>query len=142
MKGNNMKITNKLLITATIAFGILTTSANAQYKPTGDDGITASPKLRAQLNERKASTTTTATSASTMACLKCTDILVPVKATDSKVGSRALLGKGPDRVAKHACATCVTTISVTGTGKATHNVATHTCTGCGTLACSGDTGKN
>ncbi len=47
-----MKNTNMLLILTAVA-GLLasTSQSNAQYRATGDDGITASPKLRQFLNE-------------------------------------------------------------------------------------------
>jgi hypothetical protein len=46
---------NKTLFPAALA-AILTlaSNANAQYKPTGNDGITASPKVRQMLSERAA----------------------------------------------------------------------------------------
>src|SRR6266536_1400556 len=52
-----MKPTNKFLFSALSAaalFSLLAGNGQAQYRPTGDDGITASPKARAILNERKA----------------------------------------------------------------------------------------
>lgn len=48
-----MKNLNLALLTAA-AIGLAYTS-NAQYRPTGDDGITASPRVRQMLNERAAS---------------------------------------------------------------------------------------
>lgn len=54
----NMKIRNKLAIVTTTAIAAMfITQANAQYRTAGDDGITASPKVRAMLNERVQSTT-------------------------------------------------------------------------------------
>jgi hypothetical protein len=48
-----MKTTNKMLITGLAVAGLIPVcQANAQYKPTGDDGITASPRMRKTLNER------------------------------------------------------------------------------------------
>jgi hypothetical protein len=41
---------------------------NAQYKPTGDDGITASPKVRVMLEDRKARTTFASAAVSARAC--------------------------------------------------------------------------
>jgi len=44
---------NKVLFAAAIAATVgVDNNASAQYKPTGDDGITASPKLRQMLDER------------------------------------------------------------------------------------------
>jgi hypothetical protein len=52
-----MKNLNKVLFAAAIAATVgLANTASAQYKPTGDDGITASPKVRQMLNERAAAT--------------------------------------------------------------------------------------
>ena len=49
-----MKNLKVLLATAIAAIFSLSSNASAQYKPTGDDGITASPKIRQQLDEREA----------------------------------------------------------------------------------------
>jgi len=47
-----MKMTSKLAkLSLTVAVLIPAFLANAQYKPTGEDGITASPKTRLLLNE-------------------------------------------------------------------------------------------
>ena len=111
--------------------------ANAQYKATGDDGITASPKLRAQLNERNASATRVFAAAPSMACAKCKDVWVAQADTNSKgSGVRALMGITA-RVPKHLCEGCGTEWSVAGTGKGTHTVAAHKCSSCGAenLAC-------
>ena len=48
-----MKIQNKLaILTVTAITSLFVSQANAQYSPVGDDGITASPKVRAMLNDR------------------------------------------------------------------------------------------
>jgi hypothetical protein len=48
-----MKTTNKVFLTGlAVAALIPVCQANAQYKPTGDDGVTASPRVRKALNER------------------------------------------------------------------------------------------
>ena len=52
-----MKNLNKILFATVLAATFsLARNASAQYKPTGDDGITASPKVRQMLNERAAAT--------------------------------------------------------------------------------------
>lgn len=52
-----MKNLNSILFAAAIAATLsLASNASAQYRPTGDDGITASPKVRQMLNERAAAT--------------------------------------------------------------------------------------
>ena len=112
--------------------------ANAQYRATGDDGITASPKARAQLDERRARSASAVTAETAMSCTKCQDIWVAQADTNSKgSGSRALLGQATRLVVKHKCDGCGTEWSVAGTGKTKQAVATHKCTGCGAenLAC-------
>src|SRR6266446_512579 len=48
-----MKTTNKFLLSAFSAAALFSLAGNVQAQATGDDGITASPKMRAILNERK-----------------------------------------------------------------------------------------
>src|SRR5262249_5157715 len=43
----------KTILLGIAAVSVFTLTANAQYHPTGEDGITASPKLRQMLKERK-----------------------------------------------------------------------------------------
>lgn len=117
--------------------GLLVSQAQAQYKPTGDDGITASPRLRQQLDERKARPSTNV-AAAVMACSKCQDTWVSQPNIDSKgSGGRALTGNTTKLVAKHLCDGCGVDWAVTGTGKAKQSVATHKCSGCGStnMAC-------
>lgn len=48
-----MKIQNRLvLVTATAITAMFVIQAKAQYRPVGDDGIAASPKVRQMLDER------------------------------------------------------------------------------------------
>jgi hypothetical protein len=55
LKTNNMKNLNKVLLaTALAATFSLAQNASAQFKPTVDDGIAASPRLRQMLDERAA----------------------------------------------------------------------------------------
>ena len=57
-KNKNMNNMNKVLFAAALAATFsLANNASAQYKPTGADGITASPKVRQMLNERAAAAT-------------------------------------------------------------------------------------
>ena len=54
----SMKNLNKVLLAAAVAATVgLATNASAQYKPVGDDGIAASPKVRQMLNETESRTT-------------------------------------------------------------------------------------
>jgi len=115
----------------------IASSANAQYKPTGDDGITASPRVRQQLDELKTRPPKLAKTAE-LACAKCQDKLVAVPNRESKgTGARALTGNTTQLVVKHLCPSCGTEWKVGGTGKAKTLVATHTCDECGSakLAC-------
>jgi hypothetical protein len=133
-----------VLAVVVIATGAATGAANAQYKPTGDDGITASPKLRQQLDERRARLAAVAVLPS-MSCPKCQDTWVTQADTRSKgSGSRALMGQTAQRVAKHLCDGCGMDWKVAGTGKGKHEVATHKCSGCGAkdLACCSTKGSS
>ena len=99
--------------------------ASAQYKPVGDDGIAASPKVRQMLNERNASTAPPLASPA-MACPKCADVLTTVGNPHAKAG-QVLAGTATQKVIRHTCTACQTTMTVVGQGKARHTVATHKC---------------
>jgi hypothetical protein len=115
--------TPKLMIATLAASAVLSfvLPANAQFKATGDDGITASPKVRAQLNGRAEKAVSVKTSA-TMACAVCKDEYV--KRTDWTVKGAT---KPTVITSKHLCSGCETSIALTGTGKAKENVLTHKC---------------
>ncbi len=135
-----MKKMNNMLVAALagLALALVASSAQAQYKPTGDDGITASPKLRQQLDERSARTAPVAANVPSMACPKCKDTWVAQVDTNPKgSGVKTLMGKRTKLVAQHLCNGCGVDWAVAGTGKAKHAVATHKCSGCGSenLAC-------
>jgi hypothetical protein len=50
-----MNLTNKLFMTGVVISALMPVfQAHAQYRPTGEDGITASPRLRQMLSERPA----------------------------------------------------------------------------------------
>ena len=122
------------------AFALIATASAQFYKPTGDDGITASPKVRAQLDERRARLQTTTAVVPSMACPKCTDHYVTVPVKGAKGGQILMAGAIPtQKIAKHLCPSCETTIAVAGVGKAKHGVAIHKCVSCGSenLACCG-----
>jgi hypothetical protein len=139
---------NKTLIAALAGFAVVafTSPVLAQYKPTGDDGITASPKVRYQLDDRRAGTTSIAAPAPTMACPKCKDAWVEQTDRGSRgfAGAKALTGQTTKLVAHHLCDGCSTEWSIAGTGRGKHSVATHKCTGCGAenLVCCGQKGGN
>lgn len=102
--------------------------ANAQYKPTGDDGITASPRVRQQLDERKARPAVI-TPAAHHACAKCKDTWVARRITEPKgIGARTQTGNTTLLVPKHLCEGCSTSWHVAGSGKAKRLVAKHKCT--------------
>lgn len=119
-----MKTTIKVLILPAMCIALLVPAAVAQYKATGDDGITASPKYRQVLNENKAVKPVAAISK--MACPKCKDKLV-TKTDDSARGAN----KPAITVATHLCKGCGTEWTVVGHGKAKESVATHKCNSCG-----------
>ena len=137
-----MKLINNLIAAlAGIALIAVANPVQAQYKPTGDDGITASPKVRAQLSELSAKAKTSLVEVGSMACPKCKDEWVILPNKQAKP-AQFLLSRGVpiQRVARHRCASCDTTITVEGLSKAIrHNVVTHQCNSCGahTLACCG-----
>jgi NMD protein affecting ribosome stability and mRNA decay len=133
------------LVTILIAAFTAVAPASAQYKPTGDDGITASPKVRAMLDERKARTTTVSAAVPAMACPKCKDTWVAQADTDSKgLGARTLMGKTTKLVARHLCDGCGVDWAIAGTGKAKHAIATHKCSSCGSenLGCCSTKGSS
>lgn len=136
-----MKRKNNTLMAAVagIAMFAFTGPALAQYKPTGDDGITASPKVRAQIDARNAGLKAAPAVVASMPCPKCKDEWVNVRKSPFK-GGEALLAGGPptQKVARHLCAGCDSTIKTVGLSKQTkHDVVIHKCTGCGAenLAC-------
>ena len=132
-RGSRLALGAILIATFAAAF-----SADAQYTPTGDDGITASPRLRQQLNDRSARSAPVIAAMPSMSCPKCKDAWVTLTDTTSKgAGARAIVGQATTRVARHLCDGCATDWTVLGTGKGTRTVAAHKCTGCGAenLAC-------
>ena len=106
----------------------------AQYRATGDDGITASPKGRQFLDEYKRNHSPAPAPAEIpqMACPKCKD-----KVTKRVDWSARGANKPAILVATHLCEGCGTDWAVTGHGKAKQSVANHKCTSCGaeSVAC-------
>lgn len=131
-----MKMNRTLIATLTgIAMLSFVGSVSAQYKATGDDGITASPKVRQMLNERIAGTevkTLKHGGTTAMACAKCKS--VPFRNVTTEKGRIKNVTVGE----KHVCPGCTTTIEVAGVGKGKHDVVKHVCTTPGdasTLCC-------
>jgi hypothetical protein len=112
------------LITAIVGAALLSVAGTtqAQYKATGDDGITASPKVRVQLNERTARLESAVPAASVMACASCKDEYVKGTVWTTKGTTKPTV-----LLAKHLCSGCETSVAVAGTGKGKHNVVTHRC---------------
>lgn len=100
-------------------------AANAQFKPASDDGITASPKVRQALTERKASADLAVAPASAMSCPKCAEVLTTQPKRQAK-GAELLVGAKSTEIT-HSCAGCEVKWTVVGEGKARHSVATHKC---------------
>jgi hypothetical protein len=136
---NNISRSSTITLAAVLVTALTAAiSANAQYQPTGDDGITASPKVRQQLDERRARSTPALAAIPTMSCPMCKDTWVAQADTNPKgLGARTLMGRTTRPIVKHQCDGRGTDWSLAGTGKAKHAVATHKCTGCGAedLAC-------
>jgi hypothetical protein len=114
------------MIASALAALALTTAANAQYKPIGDDGIAASPKVRQALNEQKAPAPQAVAALPAMACPKCVDVLT-TEANRQAKGGQVLAGTATQKVAKHSCTACQVTWTTVGEGKAKHIVAAHKC---------------
>ena len=133
-KGKYMRINYRITFMAAIVVVLtMVSQANAQSQLSAEGGIAASPKVRAQLEERKATLNIAViATAPAMACPKCKDVLVSVPVKGAK-GAQFLAAGGASMqiVSRHLCPGCDTTLSVAGTGKAKYSVATHTCTGCG-----------
>ena len=120
LKGENMK-TTKTLIAATLGLALFAGAAYAQFKATGDDGITASPKLREMLTAQSGIPSQPALAPH--GCATCKDeYTTRVDATAKGLVKPTVL------TSKHLCPTCKTTASVQGQGKAAQNVAEHKCT--------------
>jgi hypothetical protein len=127
-------------MTLALAFA---SEARAQYKPAGDDGITASPKLRQFLDEhqRNHSPAPKPVEIPQMACPKCTDFTYAIPDLEPRgLGARTLMARGTPMkwVRSHDCLACGTEWKTVGHGKAKQSIATHTCTSrCGSkdLAC-------
>jgi hypothetical protein len=117
---------NLALAATAIAVLAVASSANAQFKPVGDDGIAASPKVRQMLNERRASTAIATAAVPAMTCPKCADVRTTEVSRQAK-GAEILAG-ATTTAFRHTYAGCEVKWTVVGEGKAKHSVATHKCT--------------
>lgn len=124
-----MKKTNMLIaVMAGIALSMFASSAFAQYKATGDDGITASPKARQFLDEynRNHSPAPAPAEVAQMPCPKCND-QVTQQVDETARGAN----KPIKTISTHLCDGCGTDWKVYGVGRTKHFVAIHKCTSCG-----------
>lgn len=126
-----MKSTNKALIVtlASIALFSFASPVRAQYKPTGEDGITASPKERQFLNEiktRKEDEALKPGDSIAMICAKCKSVMIHNVTTEK--GHIKVMTVGE----KHLCPGCNTYIKVVGGGKqGAKDEVKHVCEKCG-----------
>jgi hypothetical protein len=117
-----MKTNYRISIMAAIVAALtIAGTASAQSQLVAENGIAASPKVRAQINQR-APAPALAVASTVHKCALCTDSLITVvdKAT-----------KGPNHLVtkafRHNCAGCDTKLVTEGTGKAKKDVAIHRC---------------
>ena len=126
-----MQIINKTLIAALAGIALLSfaSPAQAQYKPVGDDGIAASPKVRSMMMKPISSLTDVAGLKDgdmvAMACPKCKTIMV------THINTEKGHIKTATTVPEDVCPGCEQKFTVVGEGKDKHNVVTHVCKKCG-----------
>jgi len=126
-----MQTTNKTLLAALASIALLSfaSPAQAQYKPVGDDGIAASPKVRSMMMKPITSPADVAGLKDgdmvAMACPKCKTIMV------THVNTEKGHIKTATTVPADACPGCEQKFTVVGEGKGKHNVVTHVCKKCG-----------
>jgi uncharacterized protein YbaR (Trm112 family) len=126
-----MQIINKTLIAALAGIALLSfaSPAQAQYKPVGDDGIAASPKVRSMMMKPITSPANAAGLKDgdmvAMACPKCKTIMV------THINTEKGHIKTATTVPEDVCPGCEQKFTVVGEGKDRHNVVTHVCKKCG-----------
>lgn len=131
-----MKRTNNFFFAALagLALSLFAGTAQAQYKATGDDGITASPKARQFLDEYKRDHSPAPAPAkiAQMPCPKCKDKVTQIVDYTARGANKPI-----KTISTHLCNGCGTDWKIYGVGRTKHFVATHKCTGCGSenLAC-------
>ena len=113
--------TTKTLIAAITGMALLVGAAHAQYKATGADGITASPKLRETINSRTAVSVRPTVPVKHL-CSMCKDeYTARVEQTAKGMIKPSVL------VEKHLCTGCETKTSKDGQGKVSREVVMHQC---------------
>ena len=126
-----MHTINKPLLSALagIALFSVASPAQAQFKPVGDDGIAASPKVRSMMMKPISSPADVAGLKAgdmvAMACPKCKTIMV------THVNTEKGHIKTATTVPEDVCPGCEQKFTVVGEGKGKHNVVTHVCKKCG-----------
>lgn len=84
---------------------------------------------RAQAVEKSAKTST---DYKPMSCAKCRDVIVERPLTNVKGAIFLMAGSVPkEKIVRHQCEGCATTLAAVGHGKSKTEVAKHTCTSCG-----------
>jgi predicted RNA-binding Zn-ribbon protein involved in translation (DUF1610 family) len=117
-----MKKNNSLLV---IAMAGLAISALTSLALAANDGIAASPKVRAAIDEYKASQKVVAAMPAPLAqmpCPKCKDSVVTRVDYSARGAHKPVIS-----VPVHLCPDCGTDWKITGTGRARQSVATHVC---------------
>jgi hypothetical protein len=126
-----MHTINKTPLAALLAIALFSFAgpAQAQYKPVGDDGIAASPKVRSMMMKPITSPEDVAGLKDgdmvAMACPKCKTVMVTH--VNTQKGHIKTATTGPADI----CPGCEQKFTVVGEGKAKHNVVTHMCKKCG-----------
>src|ERR1019366_5767693 len=126
-----MQTINKTLLAALASIALLSfaTPAHAQYKPVGDDGIAASPKVRSMMMKPITSPEDVAGLKDgdmvAMACPKCKTIMV------AHINTEKGHIKTATTVPADMCPGCEQKFTFVGEGKGKQNVVTHMCKKCG-----------
>jgi len=126
-----MRTINKNLLAALAGIALFSFAgpAQAQYKPVGDDGIAAFPKVRPMMMKPITSPADVAGLKDgdmvAMACPKCKTIMV------THINTEKGHIKTATTVPNDVCPGCEQKFTVVGEGKGKHNVVTHVCKKCG-----------
>ena len=116
-----------LLAAAMVAFSVVG-QAKAQYKPTTEGGITASPKVQSMLGIKTKAEADALKPGDTIAmvCAKCKSVMVHNVTTEKGHVKVMTIGE------KHLCPGCSTYIKVVGAGKlGAKDEVRHVCEKCG-----------
>jgi hypothetical protein len=122
----NMKTILLSLLTTAVLFSAAGT-VNAQYRATGADGITASPKARELMSASKAAASS---ATATMACPTCKDSVTTRTDWTARGANKPTV-----TIVKHLCEGCATSTTTTGHGKAAKTSVEHSCTSGANSSC-------